>query len=222
MKNRFLIFFLFLSAALFGQNPIDNVGACAFDGNPNLGSKATINMEFECPIVYDTTNFKVYKYVDTMAVGEKWVEVDGAKKGYKLFSFGAEKSAQIKGDTTGISVTFANSTWTIDVTNSTGLENVHLIGTDADYNSQERLYIEIIGGEGNYSYETIRFPVITKGDFSAKLFGDPTDANPYNLDVDNNPQGKIVEVGSIGNPKIKLRYDGMNAFQKYSFSIGSM
>ena len=140
----------------------------------------------------------------------------------KLFSFGSEKSAQIKSDTDNVTVTFANNTWTIDMTNSAGLENIHLIGTNADYDSQQRLYIEIIGGVGNYSYETIRFPVIVKGDFSAKLFGDPSESNPYNFDVDNNPQGKIVEVGSSGNPKLKIRYDGMNAFSKYSFSIGSM
>ena len=142
--------------------------------------------------------------------------------GYKVFDFGAEKSASVTGDTTGVQVSFFNNTWTIDMSNSMGIENVNLIGTIADYTASNQVFIEIIGGKGNTSYESIRLPDVTKGDFSAKQFGSPSVNNPYLVDVDNNPQSKVVEIGVAGFPKIKMRYEGMNAYSHYCFSIKSL
>lgn len=141
--------------------------------------------------------------------------------GYKEFDLGNDRTASVSGDTSGVAISFTNNTWTIDITNSVIVNDVTISGSDADYNSSNQLMVEVVGGNGNTSYENIRVPKIQKVDMSAKIFGLPSSGIPYTIDTDNNPAKKLIGVGTPSNPEVRLRFEGMNAYSFYGFSLSN-
>ena len=95
-------------------------------------------------------------------------------------------------------------------------------GGDIDNDAQGHLTVTIKSKTlmGNTSVNNIAVPIVQKTDTSPKQFGNPSPANPYNIDLDNNPSVKVVGIGTANDPMIALKLYGLsNSYDNYSITI---
>jgi len=91
------------------------------------------------------------------------------------------------------------------------IERLDIHGTDEDTLAGVK-FIEIIGPglAFNDSTQTISPPVVQKVLGSSSIPGAPSPANPYFVDIDNNPIVNIIGVGTGGINRIEIRVSGLN------------
>lgn len=136
-----------------------------------------------------------------------------------------DRHAHSKQTGTAPTVGFGANEWTVDIPAGTDISKLALKGGIADLDGSNQLYVTFQGDGllGNDDGEdSLLLPIIQKLDVSGQFFGPPADGNPYVFDIDPAPSFKVVGVGTGGTPLLRLRFDGMNEFNKYALSFANI
>jgi len=112
----------------------------------------------------------------------------------------------------------------VTINTPTFLLGVWMEGTDSDNNPDGTHIITLQGSgiNGNTSLTDLVVPHLQIIDLSPRSVDQnpPATDNPYSYDIDNNPPKRVIGVGDVNVPMIRLRVDNLTSpYQEYQIAL---